>query len=73
MQHFLSQEDHGQISGNGDGDLNPSKLMMLDREFHRPGIGKDGTSKLPFLPEGKDVASELSFLLEEVIAAHAVV
>ena len=47
------------MDGNGDGDLNLSMVVMLGREFHRPELGKDGTSKLPFL-------------LAEVIAAHAV-
>ena len=44
--------------------------MMLDRDFFRPELGKDGTSKLLFLlglELGKDVASKLLFLFEEVI------
>ena len=46
--------------------------MMLDRDFFRPELGKDGTSKLLFLlglELGKDVAPKLLFLFEVILQA----
>ena len=46
--------------------------MMLDRDFFRPELRKDGTSKLLFLlglELGKDVAPKLLFLFEVILQA----
>ena len=37
------------MAGNGDGDLNPSKLMVLDLDFLRLELGEDITSRVLFL------------------------